>query len=60
MKRVLILCYIIMLASVSFAQKLTLDQSIQIALEQSPVMLKARAEIEAAEGAEEAPTVEFT
>ena len=31
-------------------ERLTLDQSIRIALEQSPVMLKARADIAAAEG----------
>lgn len=45
----LVLC---LLVGVSFAQeKLTLDQSIQTALEQSPVMHKVKAEIEAAEGA---------
>lgn len=35
----------------SAQEKLTLEKSIQIALEQSPVMLKSKAEIEAAEGA---------
>jgi outer membrane protein TolC len=40
-----------LLAGASSAQsKLTLDQSIKIALEQSPVMLKAKADIAAAEG----------
>ena len=34
----------------SAQEKLTLEESVQIALEQSPVVLKARAEIEAAEG----------
>jgi outer membrane protein len=42
---------LIMAAGICLGQeRLTLDQSIQIALEKSPVMLKARAEIIAAEG----------
>ncbi len=47
------LLVVVMLFGVSQAQeKLTLEESIKIALEQSPTVLKARAEIEAAEGVE--------
>ena len=53
MKRLFVFAFLsFLILGVCFAQeKLTLDQSVQIALEQSPVMLKARAEIAAAEGA---------
>jgi TolC family type I secretion outer membrane protein len=53
MKRLLICLLVILLASgYTLAQeKLDLEKSLQIALEQSPVVIKARAEIKAAEGA---------
>lgn len=56
MKHVFVLtllhCYIVtLLISAGYAQEqLTLEQSIQIALEQSPVILKAKADLAAAEG----------
>jgi len=45
-----LLVFFLLVAACSAQEKLTLGQSIQIALEQSPVVLKARAEIAAAEG----------
>lgn len=52
MKHPLVFLFIfLLLAGISTAQeKLTLDQSVQIALEKSPVVLKTRADIAAAEG----------
>ncbi|MFC1637450.1 TolC family protein [Candidatus Margulisiibacteriota bacterium] len=47
---VCLLVFCLLVGVSSAQQKLSLDQSIQIALEQSPVMLKARADITAAEG----------
>ncbi|MBU0672241.1 MAG: TolC family protein [Candidatus Margulisbacteria bacterium] len=53
MKRLLVLILLLNFCfGISSAQeKLTLDESVQIALEKSPMMLKTRAEIVAAEGA---------
>ncbi len=48
---VFLLVFFLLFGVCSAQEKLTLEESIQIALEQSPVVLKARAEIEAAEGA---------
>jgi outer membrane protein TolC len=50
-----VVCFFVILLLVGFSsaqEKLTLEKSIQIALEQSPIILKARAEIDAAEGVE--------
>lgn len=45
------LVFFLLFGVCSAQEKLNLEESIQIALEQSPVVLKARAEIEASEGA---------
>lgn len=45
-----LLVFSLLVGICSAQEKLTLEKSIQIALEQSPVMLKVKAEIEAAEG----------
>jgi len=52
MRSFLVVVLVVIFASISFsAEKLTLDQSVQIAFEQSPVMIKTRADISAAQGA---------